>query len=58
MTYRVRFYGSQEVDLMLRLSSASLLRPVNPKVFEYRLPPDAKEENLDATPAKAASSAE
>jgi len=58
MTYRVRFYGSEEVDLVLRLSSASLLRPVNPKVFEYRLPPDAKEENLDATPAKAASSAE
>jgi len=50
MTYRVRFYGSQEVDLVLRLSSASLLRPVNPKVFEYRLPPGAKEENLDAEP--------
>jgi hypothetical protein len=50
MTYRVRFYGSQEVDLVLRLSSVSLLRPVNPKVFEYRLPPDAKEENLDAEP--------
>jgi len=53
MTYRVRFYGSQEVDLVLRLSSVSLLRPVNPKVFEYRLPPDAKEENLDAEPTPA-----
>jgi len=53
MTYRVRFYGSQEVDLVLRLSSVSLLRPVNPKVFEYRLPPDARQEDLDAEPVKA-----
>ena len=48
--YRVRFYGDDEVDLVLRLSAVSLDKRPNPKVFEYRVPPGAKEEDLDKAP--------
>jgi len=46
--YRARFYGDEEVDLVLRLKDVSLEKRPNPRVFEYRLPPGAKEKNLDA----------
>jgi hypothetical protein len=45
--YRIRFYGDEEVDLVLRLSDVDLAKRPNEKVFEYRVPPGAKEENLD-----------
>lgn len=45
--YRVRFYGASEVDLVIRLKDVRLDKPINPKVFEYRLPPGATEEDLD-----------
>jgi len=50
VAYRVRFYGEggEEVDLVLRLDGVRLDKKPNPKIFEYRLPPGAKEENLDA----------
>jgi hypothetical protein len=46
--YRARFYGDEEVDLVLRLKDVSLEKRPNPRVFEYRLPTGAKEKNLDA----------
>jgi hypothetical protein len=46
--YRARFYGDEEVDLVLRLKNVSLEKRPNPRVFEYRLPTGAKEKNLDA----------
>jgi hypothetical protein len=45
--YRARFYGDEEVDLVLRLTDVRLDKKVNPKVFEYVVPPGAKEEDLD-----------
>jgi hypothetical protein len=50
VAYRVRFYGEggEEVDLVLRLDGVRLDKKPSPKIFEYRLPPGAKEENLDA----------
>ena len=45
--YRARFYGDQEVDLVLQLSDVRLDKPPNPKLFEYRVPPDARVEDLD-----------
>jgi len=50
VAYRVRFYGNrgEEVDLVLRLDGVRLDKKPSPKLFEYRLPPGAKEENLDA----------
>ena len=46
--YRMRFYGGGEVDVALRLSAVSVTKPVSPKVFEFRPPPDARIEDLDA----------
>lgn len=46
--YRARFYGDEEVALVLRLSKVSLEKKPNPRLFEYRLPPGAKERDLDA----------
>jgi hypothetical protein len=46
--YRARFYGDEEVDLVLRLKDVRLDKKPNPRVFEYRLPTGAKERNLDA----------
>jgi hypothetical protein len=47
--YRARFYGDEdELDLVLTLTDGRLDKPIRPEVFEYRLPPGAKEENLDA----------
>jgi len=46
--YRARFYGDEEVDLVLRLSSVDLQKRPNPKVYQYRRPADAKERDLDA----------
>ena len=50
--YRVRFYGDEEVALVLRLSAVRLDKKPNPRVFEYRLPPGAKQRDLDAPPTK------
>ena len=49
--YRARFYGDEEVALVLRLGKVSLDKEPNPRLFEYRLPPGAKERDLDAPPA-------
>ncbi len=46
--YRARFYGDEEVALVLRLSKVSLEKKPNPRLFQYRLPPGAKERDLDA----------
>lgn len=45
--YRVRFCGPGEVDLAIRLRDARLDKPINPRVFAYRLPAGASEEDLD-----------
>jgi len=45
--YRVRFYGDEEVALVLRLSKVSLEKKPSIRVFDYRLPPGAKERDLD-----------
>ena len=50
--YRARFYGDEEVALVLRLSKVSLEKKPNPRLFQYRLPPGAKERDLDAPPAR------
>ena len=49
--YRARFYGDEDVTLVLRLSKVSLEKEPNPRLFEYRLPPGAKERDLDAPAA-------
>ncbi len=46
--YRARFYGDEEVDLVLRLNGVRLDKKPNPRIFEYRLPTGAKEVDLDA----------
>lgn len=52
--YRARFYGdADEVDLVLRLTDVRLDKKPNPRVFEYRRPPGAKEHDLDAAPPAA-----
>ena len=48
--YRLRFYGQAEVDLVLALSRVSLEKKVPPAVFELRVPPGAKQVDLDAKP--------
>lgn len=45
--YRARFFGDEEVDLVLRLTGVRLDKEIKPRVFEYRLPPGAKERDLD-----------
>jgi len=45
--FRARFYGDEEVDLVLRLSGVDLEKRINPPVFEYRPPEGAVEKNLD-----------
>jgi len=50
-TYRARFYGDEDVALVLRLSRVSLEKKPNPRLFEYRLPPGANERDLDAPAA-------
>jgi hypothetical protein len=52
-TYRISFYGDSEVDVALRLSAMSLTKNVSPKVFEFRPPPGAKVEDLDAAASDA-----
>ncbi|MBE3069859.1 MAG: hypothetical protein IMZ66_06450 [Planctomycetes bacterium] len=55
--YRARFYGdADEVDLVLRLTDVRLDKKPNPRVFEYRRPPGAKEQDLDAVPPAAPAS--
>lgn len=49
--YRVRFYGESEVDLVIHLKDVRLDKPINPKVFQYRRPPGATEEDLDRPPS-------
>jgi outer membrane lipoprotein-sorting protein len=46
--YRVRFYGGEEVDLVLVLSNVRLDKKIPDAVFEYKVPPGAKVEDLDA----------
>lgn len=46
--YRVRFYGDEEVDLVLVLSNVRLDKKIPDAVFEYKVPPGAKVEDLDA----------
>jgi hypothetical protein len=46
--YRARFYGDEEVDLVLCLKDVSLEKQPNKRVFEYRPPTGAKEVDLDA----------
>ncbi|HET6441600.1 MAG TPA: hypothetical protein VFH53_04415 [Phycisphaerae bacterium] len=48
--YRARFYGDEEVDLVLRLKGVRLDKKPNPRVFEYRPPPGAAEKDLDQPP--------
>jgi hypothetical protein len=50
-SYHIRFYGNEEVDLTLGLSHVSLTKPLPPKVFEYRRPPDLSLHDLDGEPA-------
>jgi len=50
--YRVRFYGDEDVVLVLCLSKVRLDKPPNPRLFQYRLPPGAKQRDLDAPPAQ------
>jgi len=45
--YRARFYGDEEVDLVVRLRDVSLEKEPNARVFEYRPPPGATEKDLD-----------
>jgi len=45
--YRARFYGDQEVDLVLQLSDVRLDKPPNPLLFKYVVPPDAEVKDLD-----------
>jgi hypothetical protein len=45
--YRARFYGGDEVDLVMQLSRIDIAKPLNPRLFEYRVPPGAVERNLD-----------
>jgi hypothetical protein len=49
-TYRVRFRGEEEVDLTLRLEKTRLDKSLNPRIFEYRVPPGARERDLDRPP--------
>ncbi|MBE3095685.1 MAG: hypothetical protein IMZ44_00985 [Planctomycetes bacterium] len=46
--YRVRFYGDEEVDLVLVLSNVRLDKKISDAVFEYKVPPGAQVEDLDA----------
>ncbi len=58
--YRVRFLprgagGGGEVDLVIHLKDVSLEKAPNPRVFEYRRPPGATEEDLDRPRSRAVS---
>jgi hypothetical protein len=48
---RIRFYGQEEVDLVLQLSDVRLDKEPAAGVFVYKMPPGAKVEDLDAGPA-------
>lgn len=45
--YRIRFYGDDEVDLVLQLSDVNLDKEPPRGVFLYKAPPDARVEDLD-----------
>jgi hypothetical protein len=45
--YRLRFYGDEEVDLVLLLSGVRVDKKIPDAVFEYKVPPDARVEDLD-----------
>jgi len=45
--YRIRFFTAGEVDMVVHLKDVSLTKEPNPRIFEYRRPPDAKEVDLD-----------
>jgi len=49
-TYRVRFYGEDEVDLVLQLSDVRLDKAPPAAVFQYKPPPGVRVEDLDAGP--------
>jgi hypothetical protein len=49
---RIRFYGDDEVDLVLQLSDVRLDKEPPAGVFLYKAPPDARVEDLDAGPPK------
>ena len=49
-TYRVRFYGEDEVDLVLQLSDVKLDKEPPAAVFHYKPPPGVRVEDLDAGP--------
>jgi outer membrane lipoprotein-sorting protein len=48
--YRIRFFTQDEGYMVLRLSDISLTRKLNPKLFEYRVPPEANVVDLDKRP--------
>ncbi|MCX5684830.1 MAG: hypothetical protein NT049_14255 [Planctomycetota bacterium] len=50
--YRIRFYGEEEVDLVMQLSDVRLDKEPPEPVFQYKVPPGAKIEDLDAGPPK------
>ena len=50
--YRVRFCGEAEVDLVLQLSDVKLDKQPPATVFQYKVPPGAKVEDLDAGPPR------
>jgi hypothetical protein len=45
--YRARFTGDQPVAMVLRLSKVDLAKPLNPRLFEYAVPPGAEVKDLD-----------
>jgi len=49
--YRMRFYGEDQVDLVLQLSDVRLDKEPAAAVFVYKVPPDARVEDLDAGPS-------
>ncbi|MBM4018339.1 MAG: hypothetical protein FJ288_08455 [Planctomycetes bacterium] len=53
-TYRIRFYGEEEVGLVLFLSAVRLDKKLPEAVFEYRVPPEARVEDLDARAGQSA----
>jgi hypothetical protein len=50
--FRGRFFGDDELDLVLRLSRPDLEKKLNPRLFEYVVPPGAVEKSLDELDAK------
>ena len=50
--YRVRFYGEEEVDLVLQLSEVKLDKEPPAAVFAFKAAPGARVEDLDGGPSK------